>query len=67
MTLEYQPTICNVPEPELNITQIKATRICPECGLELRDDGGCLFCYCGFSLCGWGGERCFGISNNYCH
>ncbi len=25
--------------------------ICPECGCLLMPDGGCMYCYCGFSLC----------------
>jgi ribonucleoside-diphosphate reductase alpha chain len=31
--------------------QLLARNICPECGETLRQNGGCLYCTCGYSVC----------------
>jgi len=31
--------------------QLLARNICPECGETLRQNGGCLYCLCGYSVC----------------
>jgi ribonucleoside-diphosphate reductase alpha chain len=38
-------------EMERPENQLLAKNICPECGLALRHNGGCLYCECGFSVC----------------
>jgi ribonucleoside-diphosphate reductase alpha chain len=38
-------------ETERPENQLLAKGICPECGESLRQNGGCLYCTCGFSVC----------------
>jgi len=38
-------------EMERPENQLLAKNICPECGESLRQNGGCLYCTCGYSVC----------------
>jgi len=38
-------------ELELAANQMLARNLCPECGSQLRHNGGCLYCACGYSVC----------------
>ena len=38
-------------EMERPENQLLAKNICPDCGEPLRQNGGCLYCTCGYSVC----------------
>jgi ribonucleoside-diphosphate reductase alpha chain len=38
-------------EMERPENQLLAMNLCPECGENLRHNGGCLYCTCGYSMC----------------
>jgi ribonucleoside-diphosphate reductase alpha chain len=38
-------------ERQLPENQLLAKNICPDCGLSLQHNGGCLYCTCGYSVC----------------
>ena len=46
-------TLANAAQPESRRPEnlLLARNICPDCGETLRQNGGCLYCTCGYSVC----------------
>jgi ribonucleoside-diphosphate reductase alpha chain len=51
--LSEPPTLTAAAQAERQLpeNQLLAKNICPDCGLGLQHNGGCLYCSCGYSVC----------------